>query len=69
MDRRRHLRIPLPLFLRQYRSFPDLVLAAGEFLLVWCDSDPEDGPRTPASSSAVVVKRSVCSAAWLREMR
>ena len=25
-------------------SFPDIVLATDEFLLVWCDSDPEDGP-------------------------
>nr|MEE4267721.1 CotH kinase family protein [Candidatus Krumholzibacteria bacterium] len=25
-------------------SFPDTVLAAGDFLLVWCDNDPEDGP-------------------------
>ncbi len=24
--------------------FPDTVLSAGAFLLVWCDSDPEDGP-------------------------
>ena len=25
-------------------AFPDTTLAAGEFLVVWCDSDPEDGP-------------------------
>ncbi len=25
-------------------SFPDVTLDAGDFLLVWCDSDPEDGP-------------------------
>lgn len=25
-------------------SFPDTTLAAGGFLLVWCDDDPEDGP-------------------------
>ena len=25
-------------------AFPDTVLDAGAFLLVWCDSDPEDGP-------------------------
>ncbi len=24
-------------------SFPDTLLEAGEFLLVWCDNDPEDG--------------------------
>ena len=24
-------------------EFPDTTLAAGDFLLVWCDSDPEDG--------------------------
>jgi hypothetical protein len=25
-------------------AFPDTVLEAGEFLLVWCDNDPGDGP-------------------------
>ncbi|MCP4293732.1 MAG: T9SS type A sorting domain-containing protein [bacterium] len=25
-------------------AFPDTTVNAGEFLLVWCDSDPEDGP-------------------------
>ena len=25
-------------------AFPDTTLAAGGFLLVWCDNDPEDGP-------------------------
>jgi hypothetical protein len=25
-------------------SFPDTLLEAGDFLLVWCDNDPEDGP-------------------------
>lgn len=25
-------------------SFPDTTLQAGDFLLVWCDNDPEDGP-------------------------
>ena len=25
-------------------TFPDTVIAPGGFLLVWCDSDPEDGP-------------------------
>ncbi len=24
--------------------FPDVILGPGEFLLIWCDSDPEDGP-------------------------
>lgn len=25
-------------------TFPDTVLEAGSFLVIWCDSDPEDGP-------------------------
>ena len=25
-------------------EFPDMTIAAGEYLVVWCDKDPEDGP-------------------------
>lgn len=45
---------------------PDTLLPAGEFLLVWCDDDPDDGPlhttfKLSASGEAVAIFGSIAS--------